>query len=77
MATWKEDIAEALAAIGGRGSLAQIYQELVRRRPELSGAWQATVRGTLERHSSDSENFNGEDLFCSVEGIGNGEWGLR
>lgn len=78
MKPWKDDIVEALHALGGRGSLSEIYAELVRIRTPLRGKWQATVRGTLERNSSDSDNHRGgEDLFYSVGGIGSGEWGLR
>ena len=40
--------------------------------------WRDTVRGTLELNSSDSRAFNGHrDWFYSVEGIGQGVWGLR
>ena len=39
--------------------------------------WKAVIRATLEINSSDSDAFNGEDLFYSVEGLGNGHWGLR
>ena len=36
------------------------------------------IRATLELNSSDSEAFrSNEDLFYSVEGLGNGHWGLR
>ena len=78
MKPWKDDIAAALTVLGGRGSLADIYASLTHIRAPLSGHWRATVRGTLERNSSDSENYRGgDDLFYSVGGIGSGEWGLR
>lgn len=78
MRPWKDDIATALTALDGRGSLAEIYASIARVRQPLRGEWKATVRGTLERHSSDSENYRGgDDLFCSIGGIGSGEWGLR
>jgi len=77
MKPWKEDISTALIALGGRGSLAEIYASVARVRQPVRGQWQATVRHTLERHSSDSENYRGcDDLFFS-EGIGTGLWGLR
>ncbi|GAB3087757.1 hypothetical protein GCM10027215_36030 [Nocardioides zeae] len=47
MATWKEDIATALAALGGEASLSEIYAELPRLCPDLRNEWQATVRGDL------------------------------
>jgi hypothetical protein len=31
----------------------------------------------VESHSSDSANYNGKDIFYSVEGLGKGVWGLR
>lgn len=75
---WKDDIVIALTALGGRGCLADIYASLAGIRAPLRGQWQATVRGTLERNSSDSENYRGgDDLFFSTGGIGSGEWGLR
>ncbi|GAB2595138.1 hypothetical protein [Kribbella endophytica] len=78
MASWKGDLVKALTALGGEGSLSEIYGEIARIHKPLSTAWQATVRNTLECHSSDSENFRGrEDLFYSVGGIGRGRWGLR
>lgn len=75
--SWKEEIVEALRALGGQANLADIYAQISRQRQPLSSAWQATVRQTIERHSSDSDNFKGEDLFYSVNGLGEGDWGLR
>jgi putative restriction endonuclease len=78
MATWKQDIVRAMERIGGSGTLAEIGREIQAIRPALTPSWDATMRGTIERHSSDSRNFEGrEDLFYSVGGIGNGVWGLR
>lgn len=37
----------------------------------------AIIRRTIEQHSSDSEAFDGDDLFYSVDGLGGGVWGLR
>jgi hypothetical protein len=79
--TWLDEVLAALEAIGGTAHLSEIYAEVERRdymdfiaRP----TWQAAVRETLEKHSSDSDAFlhNG-DYFYSVEGIGNGVWGIR
>lgn len=45
---------------------------------ELTAQWQATVRREVENHSTDSGNYRGgDDLFYSVEGLGQGIWGLR
>lgn len=41
-------------------------------------SFEASVRATLERFSSDSQRFAGkEDLFYAVRGKGLGEWGVR
>ena len=77
--TWKEELIEVLKALGGEAGLREIY-ELVESRgnKQLSSKWKATVRGCLERASSDSMNFDGtEDLFYSASGLGEGIWGLR
>ena len=78
MATWKEDIVTALENLGGKAHLSEIYKEVEKIRPlELNNTWDRTIRRELETNSSDSEVFDGEDLFYSVEGIGKGVWGLR
>ena len=78
MATWKEDIVKALENLGGKAHLSEIYKEVEKIRPlELNNTWDRTIRRELETNSSDSEVFDGEDLFYSVEGIGKGVWGLR
>jgi hypothetical protein len=75
---WVDDVQLALRALGGSASLHTIYKEVGRRRREgnrsLPRTLEATVRRTLEDHSSDSANFKGEDLFANV---GRGEWALR
>jgi hypothetical protein len=78
--TWREWIVEAMQDLGGRATYDRLYQRLQLIRPgPFTDEWQATVRRTIETHSSDSENFdeNGPDLFYSVDGIGSGCWGLR
>ena len=78
MATWLEDVEKALENIGGTGKLSDIYQEVrnIRPKPHIA-SFEDTIRGCLERHSSDSQAFEGNDVFFSVEGIGFGVWGLR
>ena len=75
---WVDDVQLALRALGGSASLHTIYKEVGRRRRDgnrsLPRTLEATVRRTLEDHSSDSANFKGEDLFANV---GRGEWALR
>jgi len=77
--TWKEQIKEALEHLGGEAHLSEIYDYIEQHTNRgLSTTWQATVRGILERSSSDSAAFDGnEDLFYSAMGLGTGFWGLR
>ncbi|TES82867.1 HNH endonuclease [Burkholderia cepacia] len=78
MATWSEDIALALEQLGGIAPLAEIYEQVATIRPKPHPAdLGASVRGAIERNSSDSTVFSGNDLFFSVHGIGGGVWGLR
>lgn len=75
MATWVEDIRQALRNLGGKASLSEIYDEVSRIRVDpLPRTWQASIRERIEAHSSDSKNFKGKDYFYK---IGKGEWGLR
>jgi hypothetical protein len=80
--TWREDVHEALCRLGGKATLAKIYEE-VRSLREVSGrsisvAFTSTIRRTLEQNSTDSDNYlGGHDLFCMPEGKGSGIWALR
>lgn len=78
--THKEKTIESLKILGGHAFLKDIYEVYATLEPDatLSQHYQASIRDTLERNSSDSEKFNGKnDIFYSVEGKGNGHWGLR
>lgn len=79
MAIWKDEIIDVLSKLGGKATLKEIYKKVEQESSkELSPSYQATVRATLERHSSDSDAFEGkEDLFYIVSEKGKGEWGLR
>lgn len=80
MPTWKESIVVALRNLGGVAPLRDIYQETQRLRGgEINPVFTASIRKTIEDHSSDSENFrsNRDDLFFSAKGLGAGIWGLR
>lgn len=79
MATWLEDIVEALRALGGSADYEQIYAEVAARRTGLPATWKQTIQGTIERASSDSKNYRAgrPDLFYAVRGIHGGAWGLR
>jgi len=77
---WIDWIVRAMTNLGGKANYHDLYNEIMRIRPEpFTPSWTATVRRTIETHSSDSENYRAqyEDLFYSVSGIGSGEWGLR
>lgn len=79
MATWTDDIALALTNLGGIATLSDIYKEVKKIRPgPYPSKIDATIRGAIERSSSDSKAHSGKnDLFFSVSGLGAGIWGLR
>lgn len=78
MVTWKDAVIHALEQLNGHAYLNEIYEKIIElNEKELSRTYQATIRGTLERFSEDSEAFNGvENCFYSVDGLGRGHWGL-
>jgi hypothetical protein len=74
--SWKAEIVNALLFLGAKATLPELYKliESTTNR-KLKDNWQATVRQTLQRYSSDSQIYNGkEDLF---QNLGRGYWGLR
>ena len=80
--SYKDLVIKALKELNGHGYLRDIYAECEeianKSNFHLSKNYPASIRALLERFSSDSAVFNGkEDLFFSVDGIGNGHWGLR
>ena len=77
--TYKEKVIESLKELGGHAYLNDIYKVFEKiSDEELPESYKAIVRATLEKNSSDSTVFDGkDDLFYSVDGIGNGHWGLR
>ena len=67
-----------LNRLGGHALYCDIYDEYQSLFNPTSNSWKASIRSTIERNSSDSMAFNGNnDLFCSIDGIGSGHWGLR
>jgi hypothetical protein len=81
-ATWAHDLVSVLKALGGKARLERIYDEVEKLRRvhgrSVPRTLEATVRRTLENHSSHSDNYlGGVDLFCMPEGKGAGVWGLR
>jgi hypothetical protein len=75
---WVDDIVTALKRLGGEASLDEIYRTTKAIRQgggrSVTPQWQATIRRTLEDHSSDSANFRAENLFRIA---GRGIWALR
>lgn len=81
---WIDDVRIALRDLGGRASLSRIYKEVEQRRRDggrsVPISIEATIRRTIEDHSSNSDNFKGVhpgdrlDIFTNV---GRGEWALR
>jgi len=76
MATWLSDVRQALQNLGGEAHLSDLYPEVKGIRPNVPSSHEAQVRRTLEIHSSDSEAFDGNDVFYSAR-VGSGIWGLR
>lgn len=76
---WVDDVCDALQLIGGEADLPEIYRMVqdIRRTEgrSLPESLEATVRQTIEAHSSDSENYEErEDYF---EHVSRGRWRLR
>ena len=76
---WVDDVRTALVMLGGEADLEGIYRRVKDIR--VSGGrstprtLDATVRRTIEDHSSDSENFRSNgDFFAKVS---RGRWALR
>ncbi len=77
--SWLNDIEQAMSNLGGISPYLDLYREVQRiRTVPLPTSWQAIIRRVIETNSSDSQVFDGKnDIFFSVEGLGNGVWGLR
>lgn len=75
MRSWVEEIRYAFDSLGGAAQYEDLYRfiELTTQR-NLTREWKATVRRTIEDHSSDSDNFRSHDYFKK---LGHGFWGLR
>ena len=73
-----DNIIKSLEALGGKGTYAQIYEMFERITGQvLTDGRKAGIRAAIEKNSSDSEVFSGNDIFYSVEGKGKDVWGLR
>ncbi|TWT07330.1 restriction endonuclease [Planococcus sp. CPCC 101016] len=82
---WLIEIKAALVELGGQGTLKDIYNRIEERSNldlTIFTDWKSQIRNTMYRHSSDCEIFKGKigdetDIFYSIEGKGNGFWGIR
>lgn len=73
---WKEEIANALEALGGQASLSEIYDYIENTTTrQLPVSWQEIIRYTLQINNAESSAFRGSaDLFRRV---GRGQWALK
>lgn len=77
-----DQIIESMRSRGGEASLDQIYRDVeLQDDKALTSGQQGGIRKEIEKHSSDSDNWERygrqEDLFYSVGGLGSGVWGLK
>ena len=69
---------QALKNLGGKAAYSDIYEEYEKVVGHgITKNQQAGIRACIERNSSDSDVFKGNDIFYSVYGKGKGVWGLR
>lgn len=85
--TWLSEVIDAMEDLDGGGHYLEI-SKIIEKKGNIDFSLRkdpvAQVRGTIERYSSDSsvydksKDINKEkDIFYSINGIGNGYWGLR
>lgn len=77
--TYKEEIIIALKNLGGHAYLEDIYSQYLKiTTKSIPKSFKAIIRANIERNSSDSDVYEGKnDVFYSVDGKGNGHWGIR
>lgn len=77
---WVEDIIGALQQLGGTATYEDLYPRIKLIRESKGHTWgpqsDAVVRGRIQENSSQTKSFKGKDIFYSVNGLGNGAWGL-
>ncbi|HAP79814.1 MAG TPA: hypothetical protein DCQ78_06660 [Ruminococcus sp.] len=73
-----EILIQTLSNLGGKAHYSEIYDEYGKIVGyNLSSKEKAAIRACIETHSSDSDEFRGNDIFYSVNGKGKGFWGLK
>jgi hypothetical protein len=76
--SWVQDIVQDMTNLGGSSLYKDLYDEIYRiRGGDVPRTYENVIRRTIQTHSSDSNGFQGTDLFYSVDGLGRGRWGLR
>lgn len=81
--TLLDEIIESIKELGGHCYYKDLYLKITERnnidftKYDSETNWKASIRAVIERNSSDSKVFKGNDIFYSVEGIGKGHWGIR
>ena len=73
---WIDEIVSAFEALEGKARLSEVYEYIKNTTSRtLAKTWEATVRYTIQIHSSDAEAYRGgPDLFRR---LGRGYWALR
>jgi 5-methylcytosine-specific restriction endonuclease McrBC GTP-binding regulatory subunit McrB len=74
---WTKIVYQALKNLNGKGHLSQIYDEVNELVPDKPKTWQAQVRASLERSSSDSEAFEGKNDLFALKEKGSGNWSIK
>lgn len=79
--TWAEILIETLQNLKGKAHLSDIYTYVYKNYNfKCTKHYEASIRNALEKYSSDSDAFNGDnckDYFYIVGKKGEGVWGLR
>jgi hypothetical protein len=74
---WTKIVYQALENLNGKGHLSQIYDEVNELVSDKPKTWQAQVRASLERSSSDSEAFEGKNDLFTLKEKGSGNWSIK
>ena len=74
---WTKIVYQALENLNGKGHLSQIYDEVNELVSDKPKTWQAQVRASLERSSSDSEAFEGKNDLFALKEKGSGNWSIK
>ena len=74
---WTKIVYQALENLGGSGHLSQIYKEVDKLISDKPKTWEAQVRASLERSSSDSKAFEGKHDLFTLKEKGSGNWAIK